>query len=186
MRALVVVLAAATAGLFVAPPTPACACDCAAVTEAEAMEQADVVFQGLVTRVDEPWAFFSVSSTDPVTVTFAVTEAYKGAVPVDAQVVTVRDGASCGYTFEAGQHYVVYATATDGVWRTGLCVGNQHLAGAEPGRLAGAHEPAPAVGHGPATPWLAVLAGSVVVAIGAAVGLWWWRRSRRSRVTSQA
>ena len=44
-----------------------------------------------------------------VTVSFQVSEVWKGPQPVTLEVSTSRDGASCGYPFKEGQEYLVYA-----------------------------------------------------------------------------
>jgi len=54
------------------------------------------------------------SSADPVVYTFEVLNPFKGTSEnTTIEVVSVRDGASCGFTFEIGKTYLVYAKATD-------------------------------------------------------------------------
>lgn len=172
------VLVLATLGVFVGPAAPACACSCAGGTESEAFAGADSVFVGVVAKVAEPWP--SLSSADPVTVTFTVTEVFKATIPADVRVLTVSDGASCGYDFEPGARYLVFARADGDVWRTGLCDGNRVLTAQESVVLPGGHAPGPAIG-GPDWSTTALIALIAVLVVAGGTGLWWRRRSRAQK-----
>ena len=104
LRRVVSVLGLVTAGLFLAPVAPACACSCA------------------------PFRIFGGSSADPVTVEFEVSEVHKGDVPARMTLTTAMDGASCGYAFREGGRYLVFAADYGSGLSTGLCSGNLDLA----------------------------------------------------------
>jgi len=87
-------------GLF---PSMSFACSCIMpVPPLEALSQSDAVFVGTVKGVS------SVSDYRK-TVDFDVSMVWKGDVGNDATVFTARDSAACGFGFEAGKTYVVYA-----------------------------------------------------------------------------
>lgn len=53
-----------------------------------------------------------VSSGDPLKVTFDVSQVWKGLAYETLSVDTARSGASCGYDFDEGRQYLVYADNT--------------------------------------------------------------------------
>jgi hypothetical protein len=178
VRAAVVVAILSGGAVLASPAVPACACSCAISTEAEAVQHADVVFVGTVAEIDKPLAVPFVGSADPVTVTFAVTDVYKGGVPANAQLKTERSGVSCGYMFAAGARYLVYASIDEtGTWRTSLCSGNRQLAAGE-AVPPGGHAPGPWINRPSSRPWLLAL-GGVTVLLVIAVPLMARRRRRR-------
>lgn len=67
---------------------------------------------------------FTCSSAAPVSVEFAVETVYKGDIPATVVLHTVASGASCGYTFTAGERYTVFPSTVGGKLNTGLCQGN--------------------------------------------------------------
>ena len=110
-------LAAGVLALF-AYAQPAHACLCASVSPSQGWEHADAVFAGEVSSMTiHPKSQVILSSADLVTVEFKVSEVWKGP---QSEVLTVRtewSGISCGYEFEEGGRYIVYAQNG----RTGLC-----------------------------------------------------------------
>jgi hypothetical protein len=194
-RWLVVVCLLAGAGVL-ATAAPACACSCALVTPEEAFANADAVFVGVVEEIDEPWRGMFYSSADPVTVTFAVSDVYKGAVPANARLVTERDGASCGYEFAHGGRYLVHVhVRTDGEWRTSLCSGNSVLAQSGPVPAtalptevvrSGPYRPGPAIDYPRDWPLPLVLFGGLgaLIAVGGALLLRRRRRHARTKIGS--
>ncbi len=120
LRFVAIPLAAA---LLLGRPDCAYACSCAPVEPpAVELQRAAAVFAGRVVHVDVPPAVGGViSSADPVRVTFGVTEVWKGPVEASIQIVTARDGASCGYEFVPGAEYLVYARTVNGELYAGLC-----------------------------------------------------------------
>jgi hypothetical protein len=181
LRSAVVVGLLASVGILI-PAAPACACSCVEFTPEEAFASSDAVFAGRVVDIVDPWPGPVISSADPVTVAFEVSAVYKGDVPVNAQVQTARDGASCGYDFAEGGWYLVHVQSDQaGEWTTGLCSGNQRLA-------AGA---IPTDGYAPAGPvnhpqeWrFAALAAAGVAVVAAAGAILLLRRSRRRRAAT--
>lgn len=84
------------------------ACDCAAPPEAkEALKQSAAVFVGKVksiARGNLRWR----------SVTFEVERTWKGIEGESVHVVTAISGASCGFQFEEGKSYLVYASLVGG------------------------------------------------------------------------
>jgi hypothetical protein len=132
---------ALVAVLFVSGPQSALACSCVPFTKPQLVENATVIFTGVVTGGSRQFSFgipCSVSSADPITFSFDVETVYKGDVAKTTTVTTVVGGASCGYEFVGGKRYTVFATTKDGKLETNLCRGN----------VEGAIDP-PAYGLGP-------------------------------------
>ena len=120
-------LAAALLACLWITETPVDACSCIGTRPpCEATWQAAVVFTGTATAI-EPASRSRPEIRQGYTeslrrVTFRVTEAFRG---VDGKAVvldTGASGASCGYDFEPGQDYLVYAhRSPDGRLSTGIC-----------------------------------------------------------------
>ena len=114
-------------------PPVARACSCAPPpAPLVALGEADAVFSGtVVARRDasKPRADGMVGSMDPVEYTIAVLEVWKGELADTVAVRTARSSASCGYPFEVGTRYLIYArTRTDtGCLRTNLCTRTRPL-----------------------------------------------------------
>jgi hypothetical protein len=172
LRNALVVLALAGVGLLIAPATPACACSCAEATLEEYRGYADVVFVGVVTKIDRP--LFGLSSADPVGVTLQVSDVYQGRAQATTRVTTAMDGASCGYAFEEGRRYLVFAQAGQDGLSTGLCAGNRDLAREANPFTGGGGLPLP----DPPSGWNPLWAVAAVVAAMATVAVlvWWLRR----------
>jgi Tissue inhibitor of metalloproteinase len=124
----VLVAAIVAAGALLGPASPACACSCAPLTQAQAFEKADAVFAATLVRRDERGGLVR-SSTDPVTLTWTVDAVYKGSASKVQQVNTVESGASCGLEAEVGRRYLVHADSTGGRLEASLCGGTRPLAG---------------------------------------------------------
>jgi hypothetical protein len=175
IRRILVILALAGLGIFVGPVSPACACSCTEMTPAESLADAELVFVGVVAKIDKP--LILSNSGAPVTVTLSVSEVYKGAVTERVKVTTASDGAACGYDFVAGRSYVVLASNYEGSITTSLCSGNRDLAN-ESNPYGGGTVPLPG---GPSDRWpgaTPLLAGTAVVALILVAALWFWRRRR--------
>lgn len=125
---LVAVVAAALLALL---PNRAAACSCIAPPPpAEALEASSDVFEGVVESIevvpgddgdDGPGA--PGAAMAGMRVTFAVVRTWKGADAERFTVWTASSSAACGYAFEQGESYLVYASdgAGDGPPQTGLC-----------------------------------------------------------------
>jgi hypothetical protein len=71
------------------------------------LSSSDAVFAGEVVDIDKP--LLVTSSVDPVTVTFRVSGVWKGAERETLDVETAVSDASCGYPFDEGESYLVFA-----------------------------------------------------------------------------
>lgn len=96
-------------------PVDALACSCAEPKPVpEAVAGATRVFLGKVASVERHDGF-------GVRVTFLVSEHFKGSLVGTVQVDTPPDTAMCGYPFQEGLDYVVYAHGEEGGLQSGLC-----------------------------------------------------------------
>jgi len=122
--------------LTVVVPIGVLACSCAPPPEvATAFSQADAVFSGrvigleLVPRFDEdPTVSFVI---EDLRVKFAVTSCWKGKVTPETILHTTFTCCVCGYRFEIGESYIVYASVDDGTLRTSICTRTKPLLYAE-------------------------------------------------------
>ncbi len=94
---------------LVVAPYVASACSCVPPgPPLESLEQSTAVFAGKVTEVEG-----EVSDTGffggELTATFEVTRYWKGVSSSTVQVTTASTGAACGYYFQEGESYLVYA-----------------------------------------------------------------------------
>lgn len=94
-------------------PAPARACSCMATTVEDAIASSSAIFEARVERVEPDGAV--------LVVTLAVTQAWAG---VEGEHVTVRtrgDSAACGFPFEEGGRYLVFATGESEQLAVSLC-----------------------------------------------------------------
>jgi MYXO-CTERM domain-containing protein len=119
------VLAAALL-LFLWPAGRALACTCVQQTPEEAYARASAVFEGRVVGVVPP-AAGDVGGGGRVRVTFRVTQAWKGVEHEQVTVWTTASSATCGYGFEEGRVYLVYASGDAAQSSTGLCSGTKPI-----------------------------------------------------------
>lgn len=96
-------------------PREVAACSCVRPSFDEARSSSAAIFEG---RVDE---IAPVEGADEVRVRFHVTQAWRGVEHESVVIQTASNGAACGYTFEAGQHYLVYAGRRDETLVVSLC-----------------------------------------------------------------
>lgn len=119
-------------GFAASIPGAAYACSCASSAgesqeerARNAVEGARAVFAGEVVEIDRLSPEIIISSGDSVKVTFDVSRVWKGPARETLRVETARSDASCGYDFDAGKRYLVYAySATGGdsdVLQVNLC-----------------------------------------------------------------
>jgi hypothetical protein len=110
---------------------PACACSCAPPgPPLEELASSTAVFTGKVVSITKPFGVFG-SSADPVKVTIHVFTFWKSPVAQTITITTSRSGASCGYTFEKGSEYLVYAYGQENNLAVSLCSRTQPLVTAE-------------------------------------------------------
>jgi hypothetical protein len=119
-RTLLAALAVCAAGLS---PRAADACSCMGPgAPCDAAWRADAVFVGHVVSIDS-------SGMGGRFVQLAVVEAFRGFQLSQVTVVTGYSGADCGYSFQMGESYVVYAhRTTTGQLGTSICSRTRPLA----------------------------------------------------------
>jgi hypothetical protein len=105
--------------------TYACSCIPSPPVEEE-LERVTAVFSGSVTSIKEVKSEF-----EPLKVTFKVDRIWKGISETEVSIYTGRDSAGCGYHFEEGESYLIYASETEGKLTTGLCSLTKELSSAD-------------------------------------------------------
>jgi hypothetical protein len=119
-RAVVLAASLSVAAAWVAGPARACSC-AQPPDVPTAFEGATAVFLGTVTSVgvDTSGAMASYGAV------FSVTESWKGPAGSEIRVVTAQSSAACGFDFQVGVAYVIYAYVWPGdedvTLRTHLC-----------------------------------------------------------------
>lgn len=93
-------------------PGEAHACSCMAQSIEDAIAGSDAIFEGIVDSIEEGDGVRHVR--------FSVTQAWEGVETERVEVTTSASSASCGYEFEVGTAYLVYATEGDGL-EVSLC-----------------------------------------------------------------
>lgn len=125
MRALLSSVAAmALAGIGVAQ-----ACSCAPPPgPKKALEQAAAVFSGKVTKIEE-------AGDGELAITLQTATTWKAAEAKEVVLYTANNGAACGYGFEKGKSYLVYAHSLkrgeEKVLGTNICTRTALLADAK-------------------------------------------------------
>ncbi len=118
--------------LFVFSSNAASACSCISTTPQQNLKNAGTVFAGrVIDVVDEAELHPEVSR--PLLgfkITFEVSNVWKGQANRQFVVRTSDSSASCGYSFEKGREYLVYASNQGSQLETGLCSGTKSLANA--------------------------------------------------------
>ncbi len=71
----------------------------------KARKESRAVFSGSVMKIDEAGYMLKV--------TLKVENSWKGLLPMEVVLLTGRGGGDCGYRFEVGQSYLVYAYGND-------------------------------------------------------------------------
>jgi hypothetical protein len=95
------------------PASDAAACSCmSGIPLCESFWKTPVVFDGDVLRIERIPDSARPSAFLRRLVTFKVNRAYRGAVESTIQIATGSSDADCGYPFEVGDRYLVYAHAS--------------------------------------------------------------------------
>lgn len=112
------------ASLLIIAPRQAFACSCLQMqgaTEEQLIEMdiegAAAVFAGKVSTVQAN----ALGGYNPVRVSFTVSEVWKGDLSSNAIIFTGLGDSDCGYDFQIGQEYLVYARDVRGVLNSGIC-----------------------------------------------------------------
>jgi len=96
--------------------TRACSC-LPPLPPAKAFADADAVFMGKVVSFELTGEAFSLRLAK-----FAVTKIWKGERSAVNEILTANNSAACGYEFQVGENYVIYAyNAGDGKLHTNIC-----------------------------------------------------------------
>ena len=106
-------------------PDCASACSCMGVPIQRYISSSDAVFSGEVVDLQNTGMF---GPRD--TVTLRVSEVWKGTDQGTLEVSTPSQGSACGYAFEEGQEYLVYAYGKQDL-KVDACGGTTHLSKAD-------------------------------------------------------
>jgi hypothetical protein len=122
------------ASVLVLNSHPASACSCLPTTPQQSFKNSGTVFAGRVIDVVDPSERRPEVSRPLLgfKVIFEVSQVWKGKVEKQQVVLTSSSSASCGYSFEKGKEYLVYASTQGTQLETGLCSGTKPLANARP------------------------------------------------------
>ncbi|MFI0417227.1 hypothetical protein ACH34R_02850 [Spongiactinospora sp. 9N601] len=117
-------VAGMVSGLVVAGAGMACACTCAELPPAESVRQSAAVFTATVVSVrpEKP-----AIDEGQVTATLRADHVYKGGRQALVKVSTPAQSPACGYSFERGARYLVFAKKEQGRLTTMLCSGNRRV-----------------------------------------------------------
>lgn len=131
LRAVSLLVRVVLVVLFSLAAAPAAACSCDEATVEEAIASAGAIFEGVVDSIEVD------ASGDARVVRFAVTQAWRGVASEHVEVRTSIAESACGYPFEVGQAYLVYAsgTTTEG-YRVSLCSRTRAMDAAGEDRIA--------------------------------------------------
>lgn len=178
------IITAVLLGSFAIGPEQASACSCAFPgTVNEAKQNNDVVFDGTVKGKKEPVRLFTKSSADPVTWAFEVHEIWKGKVSPSIEVTSAQSSASCGFEFQEGMRYIVYARNSGDSLEVSLCsrTALHSAAGQDLAELGiGSVPPQPGPGDATATSlWWVVWVGLATILAAAAIIITIQRKKRR-------
>lgn len=140
-------LAVCAVGLLAAPPAAACSC-IPTPTHEEALGMADAVFTGTVESVEEGFRETQWGRVPEVRVVLSLDRVWKGGEAGDdaaaspsaralgagerVDLVTGTGGGDCGFPFEEGETYLVYASSTErGPLTAGICTRTRPFKGTD-------------------------------------------------------
>jgi|TARA_B100000767_G_C19483988_1_gene417393 hypothetical protein len=129
--------------IFTFTLTKTFACSCIRTNESlsvkveKAFTQADLIISGTVVGIKKFKEGKYIFSGNPVIYEFEITKTIKGKIKKEiVEIASAESGASCGYNFEIGKSYLVYArksnqysskTKNESDFVTSLCDRNQKL-----------------------------------------------------------
>ena len=105
-------------GLVFLFPDCASACSCFGPSIEQALSSSEAVFSGQVTAIEK--------EAGTATATLRVTEVWKGPERGTLEVSTSSQESACGFPFEAGREYLLYAYGKRGL-KTDICTGTKPL-----------------------------------------------------------
>ncbi len=164
-------------------PPVAYACSCAIREDPQAgLHRSAAVFAGNVVAVRRAFpSFRSAAGLGSNLVTFDVARVWKGPTQRRIIIATQQNEAACGYTFDHGHVYIVYATRSAAGLETSICDRTRLLDEAQEdvavlgaGRLPDPHRPEMGAARF-VVPTVLIVAVAILVAAGLAVA-----RKRRS------
>jgi hypothetical protein len=117
-RRFVTGLVVAAAAIVLLVPTQASACSCALELSPCAAGAGSVIFVGTPVAVEH---FRSANGTALVRFHFDVEDPIQNIDGMTADVTTLPSAAECGFPFETGVKYLVYASGTSGTYSASLC-----------------------------------------------------------------
>jgi hypothetical protein len=145
LAALTSLVVAVLGVVFLFPPDCASACSCAISGSQEeraerALAKSSAVFSGEVVGIEQGTASASDPGSD--TITLRASEVWKGTGLGTLEVRTPSQGIACGYHFEEGREYLVYAYGKRGL-EVDLCTETKPLseAGADLALLGDGEKP---------------------------------------------
>ena len=125
---LLVLIISLTAGLLIFHPNSAHACSCAGGrSPTDELNSSTAVFSGKVVSIEVPNTGPTTNSNMPVHVSLNVSTVWKGPSYKTLVLTTALSDVSCGYSFEQGGQYLVYAYGPADKLETGLCTGTKLL-----------------------------------------------------------
>ncbi|HSL21171.1 MAG TPA: hypothetical protein VK886_06515 [Vicinamibacterales bacterium] len=120
MKLRLVVAATLMTALSQARPSQACFCS-ASGPPCQHYWAVDVVFAGTVRAIETIDVEMAGGTFPQRLVHFNVAAAYRNAAPGPLDVVTGQGGGDCGYRFEVGKRYLVYAYKREGRLLASIC-----------------------------------------------------------------
>ena len=111
--------------LVILQAASAYACSCLPRTPQQSFASAQAVFAGRVIDVGQQ------NPASEVRVRFEVSRIWKGQKRPRIVVMTSSSSASCGYSFQVGENYLIYASLQESQLQTGLCSGTKPLSMAQ-------------------------------------------------------
>lgn len=110
------------------------ACSCLRTTPQQSLSNSQAVFAGRVIDVIQPNPVETqnsrrrpTSNPEEIKVVFEVSQVWKGGRKARLMVMTSNSSAGCGYSFQKGEEYLVYASRQASRLTTGLCSGTKPL-----------------------------------------------------------
>ena len=129
----IIILTLTFFGLLLLPQIDVFACSCVDIPQTLEQEikgrlkDSKAVFSGEILKISETSQTRDVIGLD-VTVKIRLKEIWKGQLTKEVIIKTPDNSAACGYSFEVGKSYLVFAHSRKGkILATGLCSGNRLL-----------------------------------------------------------
>ncbi|HLM60861.1 MAG TPA: hypothetical protein VK308_08660 [Pyrinomonadaceae bacterium] len=129
----IIILILSFFGLLLLAQIDVYACKCVSIPQTLEQEikgrlkTSKAAFSGEVLKISQTSQRGNVTGLD-VTVKMRLKQVWKGQLAKQVIINTSDNSAACGYSFEAGKSYLVFAhSSNDKILATGLCSGNRPL-----------------------------------------------------------